>query len=303
LPFWNKGTNGDYGIYLTRRFFRIYVPFATVVLISALGSYLLGSHPLPLGWFYHDTWQTPVSAQLILGSLFLRKSHELNNALWSLRIELQVSIVFPVLLLLVKRLRPALTILSAAALVAVGGHFGATKRTPPFLYLDTLRYAGMFMLGATLAQKRAWIRAQWERVHALTITLLSLSSAWLFWGYGEPYWRYIHLKSIPDLQALIGACGLILCALNLKWFSRMLMMSVPEYLGRISYSLYLMHEVVLYSLTTFLYGKIPLFYLGAIYLITVLPIAHLFCIGVEEPSLRTGKRIVSKRFARSALRA
>jgi peptidoglycan/LPS O-acetylase OafA/YrhL len=66
---------------------------------------------------------------------------------------------------------------------------------------------------------------------------------------------------------------------------------VADYLGRISYSSYLMHGTVLFVLLNLLYFKISAPLLALAYVVVSLIAAHIFCVSVEEPSLRLGKRI------------
>ena len=98
----------------------------------------------------------------------------------------------------------------------------------------------------------------------------------------------------------MGAAGLILCALNLQSFARLLEHSLPEYLGRISYSLYLTHSVVLFAMLDLLYGRLPFFLLTVVTFAVALALAHVFCLAIEEPANREGKRLASRALVRLA---
>jgi peptidoglycan/LPS O-acetylase OafA/YrhL len=297
LPFWNSGSTGRYRSYLTRRFFRIYVPFAAAVVISALGAKLFGQHELPLGRFYHLTWQVPVTPKLIFSHLMMGPGHELNNALWTIRTEVQMSIVFPLLLLFVRVLGPAITMPIACALVIAGGHYIAKGAPNPYLYLDTLEYGGMFLLGALIAQKRVELHGLWSKSPKLLRGAFFALSAVLYWSNVDGLCHRFHLPQPLAFSPLLGACGLLVCAIHATWFRRTLQSSVPQYLGRVSYSLYLLHEPVLYAVTICCFGRSPLIVLAAIYGALAMSIAHLFCLSIEEPSLRLGKRLATKRNA------
>jgi peptidoglycan/LPS O-acetylase OafA/YrhL len=60
---------------------------------------------------------------------------------------------------------------------------------------------------------------------------------------------------------------------------------MPQYLGRVSFSLYLVHGTVLFALLDCLYGRVPLAVLGAVYAALALASAHGFCVAVEEPAM------------------
>ncbi len=72
-----------------------------------------------------------------------------------------------------------------------------------------------------------------------------------------------------------------------------LRLPLPEYLGRVSYSLYLVHGTVIFGLLILLYGRIPLWMLACLYLVITLILSHLFCIFIEEPAMRLGKRLAN----------
>jgi peptidoglycan/LPS O-acetylase OafA/YrhL len=73
-----------------------------------------------------------------------------------------------------------------------------------------------------------------------------------------------------------------------------------QFLGRISYSLYLVHGVVLLALVHVLYGEIPLVaLLVAVWAVSV-GLATLGEIYVERPSIALGRRLTRRTAARPA---
>jgi len=89
----------------------------------------------------------------------------------------------------------------------------------------------------------------------------------------------------------IGDAGIILSVLHNSLLTWILKSPVPEYLGRISYSLYLTHSVVLFATLDLLYGRLPIIGIFAIFFAASFSVAHVFCIFVEEPSMQFGKRL------------
>jgi peptidoglycan/LPS O-acetylase OafA/YrhL len=55
--------------------------------------------------------------------------------------------------------------------------------------------------------------------------------------------------------------------------------------------MYLVHGTVLFAMLNLLYWRVSGLLFGLIYVILTIAISHLFCISVEEPSLRFGKTI------------
>jgi peptidoglycan/LPS O-acetylase OafA/YrhL len=147
-------------------------------------------------------------------------------------------------------------------------------------------YPIFFVAGAALARERQWIAA-----------LMSRLPTWLLYGsfsaalvlYFESA-AIVRSQRIADLMTMCGA--LIMIALVPQPRLRVgLRTAVSGYLGKISYSLYLVHGTVLFTLLNLLYYRVSLPVLAAIYTVVSLLVAHLFHLAVEEPSLQLGKNI------------
>jgi peptidoglycan/LPS O-acetylase OafA/YrhL len=81
----------------------------------------------------------------------------------------------------------------------------------------------------------------------------------------------------------------MILALNAPPIRQFLNMEVAKFLGRISYSLYLVHGTVLFALTYLLGSRLPVLAQFAIYLPASLLIAYVFCLTVEEPFLHVSR--------------
>jgi peptidoglycan/LPS O-acetylase OafA/YrhL len=71
-------------------------------------------------------------------------------------------------------------------------------------------------------------------------------------------------------------------------------MSVPQFLGRISYSLYLLHATVLFALTATVFGRMPQPSFIGLYVGTVLVLSTLFNRFVELPFIRLSRSVTAK---------
>jgi peptidoglycan/LPS O-acetylase OafA/YrhL len=60
--------------------------------------------------------------------------------------------------------------------------------------------------------------------------------------------------------------------------------AIAQYLGRISYSMYLVHYTVLFALFDLAYPTVPVIALAILCAIATLIVSHLFCIFIEEPA-------------------
>lgn len=293
LPFWNKGTNGAYVPYLVRRFFRIYIPFFAAAIFALLvGRHFLYS-TLHLNAWFDLTWQDDITPKFVLSQMTMPPNSKLNTAFWSLRYEMEMSIIFPLCLLILAKLRRWGALLFSLAVYYLGVriHTGHAD--------DTLRYASVFLLGATLASQTTVLRRFWLRLPSVVRGLTALVGAVLYF-YGSRISKGMHRDYYADLIVAFGSCIVITAAMNLPSLSRILRHSIPEYLGRVSYSLYLIHGTILFAVLNSLHGRMPSWVQVACFLSLTFAITHIFCVLVEEPALRMGKKVAQKLIGNSA---
>jgi len=289
LPFWNKGGNGPYRAYIVRRIFRIYVPYLAAVALAAIGAAAFYGVRLPLSGWFADTWRTPVTVGLLGKAVLMDTRPVLNTAFWSLRYEMIMSLVFPLLLVGLRWMRSVGAAVFMVAMVAVSVFLRA--RSGMTAFEETIHYGVFFILGAVLANKRETLR-RWLNDRPMGVRLLLLLVAVLLYlGYANDLAAMWHVRIPNDDLSGLGAAGLIVVAMSARRLRDVLRKPGLEYVGRISYSLYLIHGTVLFAVLDAGYGKAPNWILCLVFAIVTWGLSHLFCIGVEEPSLRLGKRL------------
>lgn len=290
LPYWG-GEKRPYVPYMIRRFCRIYLPFFCAALLSMAGAaWFYGSH-LPLTPWFQLTWQTPVTWALAVKQLLMWPMAEFNTAFWSLRFEMQMSALMPFLCMLMRRWSAVwIAVVSLLIAFAKPSALGVLHW---HLIDQSIEIASLFVLGAMLARYREELRVFFERVGAWQWFVLAIS---LVLYYEYPI-RVFHgplraaFQVREDLMVAVGSAGIILCSLHLRPFARVLEHRLPEYLGRISYSLYLVHGVVIFGLLNVLYGKLRFALLTGVVLAACMIAAELFYLLIEEPSMKLGKRL------------
>ncbi len=287
LPFWAKGTYDSYQRYLVRRCFRIYVPYVVALALSMVGSFEFGQRYLPLSSWFQGTWHSPLTLQLIWQHLTMRGLNQLNTAFWSLRYEVEMSIIFPVLLLGLRAFSVRTVLIVSAALAYVCG----TSHLMLNEYAHLLKFGAMFAAGAVMARRLPETRVLWSRTPKALRVMLLLVSVFCYVGYGDLLCLKLHKPQPEDFLPFLGACGLIVCSMHLRALRRLLRLPLPEYLGRVSYSVYLVHGTVLFASFYLLYGKTPPLVLEVVFLVVTFALSHLFCRAVEEPALRLGKAL------------
>jgi peptidoglycan/LPS O-acetylase OafA/YrhL len=292
LPIWS-GRQLPYPEYIIRRIFRIYIPFVFALALSALGCKIFYGTHLPLTSFYQTTWQTPLTASLFARELLMPPNSVLNGAIWSLRYEMEVSIVFPFLCAFLLRTgRYAWLILCILLRIAdwslVHGYFGgpniAAINLGRFFYFSIF-----FIIGATLARERIPL--------ARLITHIPKPALWAFFLVALAlYCNTMFARTgVPtsDFFTMLGASAVIILVQDPR-LKLGLNSTIPQYLGRISYSMYLVHYTVLFAVFDLAYPTVPIIGLAFLSGIATLIVSHLFCIFIEEPSHAAGKRLSNR---------
>ena len=147
-----------------------------------------------------------------------------------------------------------------------------------------LYYLVFFMLGMALAQGRHLLLRRIEQMpRAILWSALGVSLV--------AYLNYIllHLQARKtDLLTAIGAAGLIILCQSPR-ISIGLRSRVARFFGRVSYSLYLVHGIVLLALLDMFFGRLPKWDMGVLYGVLSVALSYLFCLAIEEPAHKLGK--------------
>jgi len=283
--------------YTARRTLRLVPPCAAVVLATALFVVLADPEPLPgLSAWVNGSWMEPVTAGTMLQhALLLGGDYPLNNPMWTLHYEWRVSLVFPLLMLV------AATGGAVFATVVAGGVFLCLAEMK-FIgtgALTTLLFLPHFALGVLLARNRTRLVAcvgrrggwQWGGLWALCYVLLTFR--WLVPAGGL----------VCDLANGAGGGLLILLVLAAPRLSRALEVQPFAWLGRVSYSLYLVHVPVLLAGLHLAPGLPPWLVAACAPVMSIAAAAAVHRL-VEAPSIWAGRRVgawVDRRHAPPAL--
>jgi peptidoglycan/LPS O-acetylase OafA/YrhL len=275
---------------LVTRYLRLAVPvLASVILAWVLLSLFPNATPVlretlpdPSRWLDY-TYQgdiPPIHAAIYdgLAGNFLRGGSDFNNVLWTMQIELLGSLGLFLLYWLV----PGRVRLVVLALAGIGIVFLLRDAYLAFI-------AGAYLYEAAKAGLLARLPAFLPPVALVVGVLLGAPGpdTWARWGPID-----LPGRLTPGNQrglVPIGAATLfVYAALALPAFARLLGRRLLQWLGRISFSLYLVHVPLLYTLVAFAYVNLPIreVTLVVLYFAGTLALAHLFTTTVDEPSLR-----------------
>jgi len=291
-----RGKAQPYPLYLARRVLRIYGPYFFALILAVAGA-AIWHGTLPRDAWANMTWDQPVHRKLLLQHVLMIGNYdevEYNTAFWSLVVEMRVSILFPLIFWLVNRMR-TWTALSATLLGTVAMTLIIARHQDHVLTLNTLLFGLIFVCGIVLAKQVERVNAWYRALRPGNRVMFAVASFLLYtWGFRIA--MVVHRDFGQD-QVLItlGAAGYIILALNAGWAKRALGTRVARFLGRISYSLYLVHGTVLFALTHALGYRVPMMVQLVLYVGISIGLGYLLCVVVEEQFLRLSRMVGKKR--------
>lgn len=280
----------DYLDFLNRRLCRIYLPYLFALLLSVWGAiHFYGAIPQLSDWF-NLTWTTPVTRNQITNHLLfigVYPNGELNTAFWTLIYEMRISIIFPAIYWLTRRLDARLA-LAIALLVSIAvWPFDSNPYQGGLLI--TLHFAAFFVVGSVMARNigqlcNLYLGCSRRRKIMLTVLAIGLVT----YGAGPPFVKAA-LGDLTDWFIIAGLGWLIVAGIAEPRIRSGLNSRIPQFLGQISYSLYLVHATVLFALVHLCFGTISLFWLLVPYLGISLCLAWFMYRHIERPAMALGR--------------
>ncbi|SFO04889.1 acyltransferase family protein [Mycetocola miduiensis] len=271
--------------YYPSRLLRLYLPVGASLLLAAVFVALVphsGGKAAAGSWLIERNADSAPLSLLLDEATLLPATYTLNNVLWSLRWEVLFSLLLPLFVVVARAVAshvwPAVVVSSLA--MVLGRVVG----------VDALVYLPTFFLGTLMA-------ANLDRLHAWGRMVNTRSGGGVWFGIGVAsacllILGWLARPVVPASStgsavlwglAGLGAGGLIVVALLSPLAKRLLESSVPRWLGRMSFSLYLVHVPVL-AAAAFLIGDDRWWLVSAVAVPASFAIAVLFHAAVERPA-------------------
>ncbi len=266
----------DWVAYFPRRVVRLMVPVtASVLLAAAWVAAIPQVSTQPSGTWLSDSstpnfsWEHIVKAVDLLGG-----DGQINNPLWSLRWELAFSLLLPVFAIAALAVRKWWIggLALACALTWLGARAGSAE----------LEYLPAFFVGAVIAVRLDVVRNTADRInrrwfrHPLW-ALLTVGSALLLiapWLVGPGVGQIPELDPVLKGLVPLAAAGLVVAALGWSPLRAVFESRPLQFLGAISFSLYLVHVPIIIFSTYLFAGQawyVPLLF--------AIPLAVLVAVG------------------------
>jgi peptidoglycan/LPS O-acetylase OafA/YrhL len=298
LQIFNQKTK-SYAGFAVRRFFRIWPPFAVAIVLASglfLSGNLAGVAMRAVGTNVLEPSLSPHS--LFTNLLMIGDPYAIDPPVWSLFVEMRVSLVFPLIFMLVLNVNAFLAIflgLCYSMLVSRLIHSGLGQAVVDFA--ETSRFVYLFVFGAALAVANNPIIQIFDRTGVGARAAILLSAIVLVEFRMMP-WSAPLKGHIPS----IGVALLFLICLRSPTAARVLEQRPLLFLGRISYSLYLIHYPILVFVLSVNAQRLPHPLAASFVVIASIITAWLLYLSVEKPMTALGRKLDIKLSASAAPR-
>jgi peptidoglycan/LPS O-acetylase OafA/YrhL len=290
-----RGKKQGYTGYISKRICRIYLPYLVALFLAV--AFCWRFHGLDAyGYWFHLTWYAAPSRSLVLQHILFLGDYDssaYNTAFWSVVQEMRISIVFPFVCAFILRRSNATGAVLGGLLFAIAfvlAQFGWVRPTVS----SCISYLGIFIFGILAARCRNEISAWLRQMSRLRLQMIFWGSVFLFF-YAHRVAMILRVgEKGTDLFMATAGVGLISFCLTDRRASAALKSRVPLFLGRISYSLYLLHGTVLFALVYMTYGKWPLWAIFVPFFVISIGLATAMYEAVEVPSINLGHAIAAR---------
>lgn len=302
-----------YSSYLIGRFCRIYLPYIFSIAVSlSLMNLFLDRDQSNLSDWFNGMWSHSVSFKELISYIFMLgyDSHNINTVTWSLIHEMRISVIFPIIVYLIYRFNWKMTLPLGLLIcflmygtLSVGLRSITTNGVFDVLlesFGSTAYYCAFFVIGALIARYKESLSAFYKKINRNVKLILIISSVGLYtceWWvpsigdakYSGNFIANVFSRSLIDYGVAGSVIILFLFALNSPKTSLLLNTKAVLFLGKISYSLYLIHPIVILLMFNIFIDS-----LSTLTLIVLIPLisvvfATLMYYLVEEPSIKAGR--------------
>ncbi|WP_410501901.1 acyltransferase [Exiguobacterium acetylicum] len=310
IPFLNNKPF-TYKKYIIKRFCRIYIPYIVSIFLSYTLFYFIQPHNLRgMSDNFNEMWSHSIDLYDFFSYLFMLGAGviNLNGVTWSLVHEMRISFFFPLLMIFIVRLNWKKS-------VFIGGLFflflwTALTLTSELIrfkemsdlilsFAETFYYTPFFIIGACLAKyKDSLINTIKMLSNTLKLLLIFLvvvlyNFEWMSFGFGGLKYKETIIPTrvvslIVDYTVVLGVSILLILILSSYRLTKLLNVSILQSLGKVSYSLYLIHMIIMLTLVHLFNEEIPTILLLMLSPFISVISSYIFYYMIEKNSIKIG---------------
>jgi peptidoglycan/LPS O-acetylase OafA/YrhL len=288
------GKKVEYFPYLVKRVCRIYLPYLVSLGIAVVACWKWHGRQSYGPWVDSSWPESPQWHSVLQHVLFIGDYRGIyNSSFWTLVQEMRISLFFPFVCALAVRVGRKGSLALAFAFLLLGGLISRSGLIPGS-FSATISYTGIFVIGVFLARRLRQMRvllgrlnAKWYWTLFLVFVVLYAYAPSVFYAkhWSDPAW---------DGFTAVGAAGVILFSLVDRNIEAVLHHPFIMFLGKISFSIYLLHMPILLTFCYYFYRRrLPVFWIAP-YLITTVWLASVMYYVVELPSIRLGRTLATR---------
>lgn len=289
------GDKKTYKQYILARIFRLYPTYIMSIIIAIIVYSILENTGLKWenGWF--NVIKPNLSINNLIQHIFIVghfETNTINPPIWSIIYEMRISIIFPLIYILVQKYDKYAVII----MVFISTIIAIIWKIYPQLnngiindIMKTFHYSTFFFIGSWIAFNKKQLKLLVCHLSNKTRIVILIVSLFIFsYPFDNP-WNQTE-RALGDIAISLGVLMLMLLAMS----SSILNNKTSQWLGKISYSLYLNHILVLNASLILFMNK-----LGApiVWIFTVsfsLFLAFIINKLVEQPSINLSRKLFSK---------
>ena len=276
----------NYGSYLVRRIVRLWVPYAVVLILTIAGIVIFGSHKIAGQSAWLNTFLNPTLSKGLLIQHFLMvgvfDTRPINFVIWSLVHEMRLSLVFPLIFWAVERNSPWKLLIISVFIGFIADFIGHHSVQPHTGIVSTFYYQTFFVIGALLS-KHSFKVIKIYRFIPKEISIL------LFVFFISMYCNCFRISA--TYCEMFGAIWVLITGLSSQTAGTVLNSPVVQWLGKISYSLYLCHAVILIFMVNLLYPTLPFTEVVLISIPIIFIVSVILNYLVEQPSIFLSRKL------------
>ncbi|HSC54374.1 MAG TPA: acyltransferase [Phnomibacter sp.] len=310
ISFLESDTSKNYLVFAIKRVIRLWLPCAAIITISVMLRYILyepGTLTQFHGWI-NLMWLNEISFINFISLISLNENfNQIDPALWTLPIEIKLSLLLPVFILLVRNLNKLWTAIATVSYV-LGYHLlvslGITRVFPEFAFMF---YFSFFLFGITLCRYRWYLVNFIDGTSPFVVHSFLLIAVFVYTGnytlWYLPGNMYQTFMKVPEQYRVAIPCMFFILFALSRFGTKFLRNKLLQQLGTISFSLYLVHQVVIVA-TAYTFGSVLNPYLTVVIAVILsLCTAGLFYKFCEAPSTKLAQyfgRIIQTRITQRA---
>jgi peptidoglycan/LPS O-acetylase OafA/YrhL len=285
----------NYSSYLIKRIVRLYIPYFVIITISViLINYYLGKYGMDhLSARFNETWTFKINLTDYIKLLLLRgKINIVNSPLWTVIIEIEISVILPIFIIIIKKInfiKSIILVILCIVCLKIVTYSKITNFIPDLIYIYYLQF---FLFGSILYKYRSKIKSlEIKNVFILAIVFIVIlffyNWEWLI-VWAIKYDKQNTFYAISDYMIAIGCILLMTISIsNTCSIKKILNNRITIFLGKISFSLYLIHQILILFMV-YSFRLISYNYLLFIIIAISLPVSFAYYYYIEQPAINLG---------------